>query len=63
MREGPTQEASAARRFLPQTAHPFTPLVTARLDAPIATVEVGILGVFASGVFAGGVGVHELLAS
>jgi hypothetical protein len=41
----------------------FTPLVTARLDAPIATVEVGILGVFASGVFAGGVGVHELLAS
>jgi hypothetical protein len=63
VREGPTQEASAARRFLPQTAHPFTPLVTARLDAPIATVEVGILGVFASGVFAGGVGVHELLAS
>jgi hypothetical protein len=60
VREGPTQEASAARRFLPQTAHPFTPLVTARLDAPIATVEVGILGVFASGVFAGGVGVLEL---
>jgi hypothetical protein len=60
VREGPTQEASAARRFLPQTAPPFTPLVTARLDAPIATVEVGILGVIASGVFAGGVGVLEL---